>query len=123
MSTALTPGQRALLESELQVARQRLEHALNAQLGGDDRVAHAAALLADDPSDWREHAPERALDNARCDHLLTELHDIYDAQLRIGRPGYGQCLDCAATIPFDRLQRQPQALRCLDCQTAAEAAA
>jgi DnaK suppressor protein len=123
MTTALTPGQRALLETELQLARQRLEQALHAQLGGIDRVAHAAELLADEPSDWREHAPERALDNARCEHLLAELRDIQDAQLRIARPGYGHCIDCAASIPFDRLQRQPQALRCIHCQTAAEAAA
>lgn len=122
MTTTLTPGQRALLESELQLARQRLEQALNAQRGGVDRVAHAAELLADDPSDWREHAPERALDNARCEHLLIELRDIDDALLRVARPEYGHCVACAAAIPFDRLQRQPQALRCIDCQTAAEAA-
>lgn len=122
MSTALTPGQHALLESELQLARQRIEQALQAQLGGSDRVAHAAELLADDPSDWREHEPERELDQARGDHLLAELRDIDDALMRLKLPGYGRCIDCAAVIPFDRLQRQPQALRCVDCQSAVEAA-
>ncbi len=119
MSTDLTPGQHALLESELQLNRQRLQAALQAQRGGSDRLAHAAALLEDDPA---EHRPDRELDQARDDHLLVELQAIDDALRRLRTPGYGSCTDCGASIPFDRLQRQPQALRCVDCQTEAEAA-
>lgn len=122
MTTALTPGQHALLESELQLARQRVEAALQAQRDGSDRLAHAAALLADDPHDQREHEAEREIDQARDDHLLTELQAIDSALARLKTPGYGHCVDCAAVIPFDRLQHQPQALRCIECQTAAEAA-
>ena len=122
MTTALTPGQHALLESELKLARQRVEAALQAQRDGSDRLAHAAALLADDPHDQREHEAEREIDQARDDHLLIELQAIDNALLRLKTPGYGRCADCAAVIPFDRLQRQPQALRCIECQTAAEAA-
>ncbi len=122
MSTALTPGQHALLESELRLARQRLQDALQTQREGNDRVAHAATLLADDLQDRGEHEADRELDQARDGHLLTELQAVDDALVRLGTPGYGRCVDCAAVIPFDRLQRQPQALRCLDCQAAAEAA-
>ncbi|HEY1129594.1 MAG TPA: TraR/DksA family transcriptional regulator [Roseateles sp.] len=119
MSTALTPGQHALLENELRLARQRTQAALQAQRDGSDRLAHAAALLQDDP---QEHEAERELDQARSELLLAELQDIDDALMRLKTPGYGRCIDCGAVIPFDRLQRQPQALRCVDCQTAAEAA-
>ena len=122
MTTALTPGQHALLETELKLARQRIEAALLAQREGSDRLAHAAALLADDPHDVREHGAERELDQARDDHLLTALQALDDALMRLKTPGYGRCVDCAAPIPFDRLQRQPQALRCIDCQAVAEAA-
>lgn len=118
MSTALTPGQHALLESELQLARQRVQAALQAQRDGTDRLAHAATLLEDEP---REHEAERELDQARDSHLLGELQAIDDALLRLKTPGYGRCSDCGAAIPFDRLQRLPQALRCVDCQSAAEA--
>lgn len=121
MTTALTPGQHALLESELTLARQRVQAALQAQREGTSRVAHAAALLADDPHDQREHEADRALDQARDDHLLGELQALDDALTRLKTPDYGCCVDCAAVIPFDRLQRQPQALRCIACQTAAEA--
>lgn len=120
MTTALTPGQHALLESELNLARTRVQAALQAQREGASRVAHAAALLADDPHDQREHEADRELDQARDSHLLAELQALDDALMRLKTPGYGRCIDCAAVIPFDRLQRQPQALRCLDCQTSAE---
>ncbi len=120
MTTALTPGQHALLETELTLARQRAEAALQAQRGGSTRVAHAAALLQDDPHDQREHEADRELDQARDSHLLAELQAIDDALARLKTPGYGRCVDCDATIPFDRLQHQPQALRCIACQAAAE---
>lgn len=119
MTTALTPGQHALLESELRLARQRVQAALQAQRDGGDRLAHAATLLEDDP---QEHEPERELDQARDAHLLAELQDIDDALMRLKTPGYGRCVDCGAVIPFDRLQHLPQALRCVDCQSAAETA-
>lgn len=120
MTTALTPGQHALLESELTLARERVQAALQAQREGASRVAHAAALLDDDPHDRREHEAERELDQARDHQLLAELQQLDDALVRLKTPGYGRCVDCTAAIPFDRLQRQPQALRCLDCQTSAE---
>jgi len=122
MSTALTPGQHALLQTELQLARQRAQAALQAQREGSDRPTHAAALVSDDPRELREHEADRELDQIRDAHLLAELQAIDDALARLAQPGYGRCIDCAAAIPFDRLQRQPQALRCVDCQSAAEAA-
>lgn len=120
MTTALTPGQHALLESELNIARERVQAALQAQREGASRIAHAAALLADDPHDQREHEADRELDQIRDAHLLAELQQLDDALARLKTPSYGRCVDCAAAIPFDRLQHQPQALRCLACQTAAE---
>lgn len=121
MSPALTPGQHALLETELQLARQRAEAALQAQREGGDRLSHAAALVEDDPRELREHEADRELDQLRDAHLLAELQAIDDALARLKQPGYGCCIDCAAAIPFDRLQHQPQALRCVGCQAAAEA--
>jgi RNA polymerase-binding transcription factor DksA len=118
MSTALTPGQHALLATELNLARQRAEQALQAQRDGQGRLEHAAALLEDDP---QAHEAERELDQARSEQLLAQLAALDDALLRLQRPGYGHCTDCRATIPFDRLLHQPQALRCIGCQTRAEA--
>lgn len=123
MSTALTPGQHALLDSALRLQRQRVEQALQAQLQGTDRITHAQQLLADDARELPAHDDEREVDQARSEHLLAELRALDDALQRLRTPGYGRCVDCGAVIPFDRLQLQPQALRCTDCQTAQEAAA
>jgi len=120
MSTAFTPGQHARLETELQLARQRIEYALKAQLDGQDRVAHAMAVAADDPRELREHADDREVDLAMSDRLLVELGAIDDALMRIRMPGYGRCVDCGAEIPFDRMLSRPQALRCMGCQAASE---
>ncbi len=122
MSTSLTPGQHALLESELQLARRQAQAALQAQRDGGDRLDHAAALVAEDPRELREHEADRELDQIRDAHLVAELQAIDNALERLKQPGFGRCIDCAAAIPFDRLQRQPQALRCVPCQSAAEAA-
>lgn len=121
-TTGLTPAQHALLETELQLARRRIQQALDAQLEGGSRVSHAAQLLADDPHDTREHDAERELDFARTDQLEAQLREIDAALQRLQQPGYGRCQDCEATIPFDRLTHQPQALRCVECQTEFEAA-
>ncbi len=123
MSTALTPGQHALLDNALRLQRQRVEQALQAQLQGTDRITHAQQLLADDARELPAHEDEREVDQARSDQLLAELRALDDALQRLRTPGYGRCVDCGAVIPFDRLQLQPQALRCTDCQAAQEAAA
>ena len=123
MSTALTPGQHALLDNALRLQRQRVEQALQAQLQGTDRITHAQQLLADDARELPAHEDEREVDQARGDQLMAELRALDDALQRLRTPGYGRCVDCGAVIPFDRLQLQPQALRCTDCQTAQEAAA
>ena len=50
-----------------------------------------------------------------------ELREVEEALARIGRPGFGICVDCAAPIPWVRLLAEPQARRCLRCQQRTEA--
>ena len=52
----------------------------------------------------------------------ARLREIDAALQRLRQPGYGHCQDCDCAIPFDRLTHQPQALRCVECQTEFEAA-
>ena len=105
----------------MQLARRRLQQTLDTQLEGGSRVTHAAALLADDPHDAREHDAERELDFARTDQI--------EAQLRGSTPpaapaaaGLWPLPGLRLRHPFDRLTHQPQALRCVECQTEFEAA-
>ena len=48
---------------------------------------------------------------------VEELKDIELALLRIKSATYGQCTDCGEDIGTDRLEANPAARRCFDCQT------
>jgi DnaK suppressor protein len=45
---------------------------------------------------------------------------VNEALARLHGTGYGLCSDCDAEIPFDRLQLNPQAARCVACQASFE---
>jgi len=119
-TTGLTVGQHALIETELRLQREHLWQALNSQLEGQGRVAHAQALLEQDPHETREHEADREIDQGRGEQLIEELRVVDAALARLARPDFGHCSDCGDAIPFDRLVKQPQALRCLACQAGAE---
>ena len=50
-----------------------------------------------------------------------ELAALEGALARIDAEGYGYCADCGAEIDLERLNVQPQALRCLHCESVHEA--
>lgn len=54
---------------------------------------------------------------ASIDRDLAELREVDAALLRMARGGYGQCLDCDDSIDPERLQINPAASRCRDCQS------
>ena len=53
---------------------------------------------------------------ASIDRDLDELRRVDAALLRIARGDYGDCEDCGGEIDVERLQAQPAASRCEDCQ-------
>jgi len=114
MSSSLTPAQRALLEAELVQRHHALQ--AHAEAEGASRVEQAAELLSADPDAPREHEGDREVALERADRLLVEERELGDALLRLRAGEYGDCSDCGATIPFDRLKAQPSALRCVACQ-------
>lgn len=74
------------------------------QLAGD---ASYAALL-------------RELDEAEIGRDLKELRAVGAALRRIREGSYGFCVDCERPIDFERLQAQPAAARCMECQRSYE---
>lgn len=54
---------------------------------------------------------------------LKELRDIQVARRRLADGTYGTCIECGAPIPPARLEANPTALRCINCQTGSETAA
>ncbi len=120
MNSSLTPAQRAQLESELMLMHRELRRQAPPDAGG--RVAQAAELLSDDPDAPREHEGDREVALERADRLMVEERELGEALLRLRAGTYGECVDCGAAIPFERLKAQPAALRCVACQQRREAA-
>jgi DnaK suppressor protein len=118
----LTPGQHALLEVDLQLRQQQLSRRLDEHLGGLSRAEHARELLQQDAHDAPQREGDREMDMALSDLETLELAAVGQALARLQDGRYGTCSDCDADIPFDRLKAEPWALRCLTCETAAEAA-
>jgi len=52
---------------------------------------------------------------------MQELDQVSSALQRLQDPDFGFCKQCGVQIPFDRLKIEPQALRCVACESAAEA--
>lgn len=97
------------LSQEIAAVRQRSEEPAQGEVGDakDAAASEAQAVVAD----------------AEIERDLAELHEIRLAQRRIADGTYGSCIDCGGDIDPRRRLAQPQTLRCLECQVAAERAA
>jgi DnaK suppressor protein len=116
----LTAGQLALLESALDQRLRQLDRRVTEHHQGASRAEHAHEVLEQDGDDAPQRGAEREIDFAISDLEARELDAVGAALARIARGQYGSCADCAETIPFDRLKAEPWALRCVECETAAE---
>ena len=122
MSTHLTAGQRALIESALRLRQHELDRRLAAQQGGQSRAEHAREVLLQDGDDATQRDVDREVDLALNDLEMAELGLVSRALRRIHDPDFGLCHDCRAPIPFDRLKLEPHAWRCTRCESAREKA-
>lgn len=121
MSTHLTPGQRALLKAALQGRQSELDRRLAAQRHGASRTDHARDVLLQDGDDAPQRDSDREVELAWSDQEVIELGAVSRALKMIDDdPHYGVCTDCGAEIPFDRLKVEPQALRCVPCESKRE---
>lgn len=56
------------------------------------------------------------LDQAELSRDVMELRALEAAHKRLADGSYGICVDCGAGIGFERLQAEPAAERCVECQ-------
>jgi DnaK suppressor protein len=122
VSSHLTPGQHALLESALTSRLQELDRRIAEHQGGLSRAEHAREVLKQDSDDISHREADRELDMARSDRDLDELGAVSAALRRMQDGSYGSCTDCGVDIPFDRLKIEPEAPRCVACETKIERA-
>jgi DnaK suppressor protein len=120
MASHLTAGQQALLEAELQERRRKLEEQLATHLHGQSPADHAREVLLQDGDDAPQRLPERDIAAALTEHERLALLQARAALDRMSRGTYGSCRDCGADIPFDRLKVEPDAERCVACESRRE---
>jgi DnaK suppressor protein len=101
-----------------EVQREVLERLLHGQLAAL-RLSNIATP-EQDPHDLPQRAGDFEVEAGVSD-LDTQLRaGLLGALQRLQNPGYGRCVDCNAEIPFARLVAEPQAERCMACETALE---
>jgi RNA polymerase-binding transcription factor DksA len=123
MKKALTTSQRAQLEGLLVAQQRDLERRLAADLGAQGRAERAREDLLEGSGsgdDTAERESEREVDLVQAGLERAELAAVTGALRRLREPGFGHCVDCGVAIPFERLQVEPWALRCVPCQAAQE---
>ncbi len=86
---------------------------------GADKTKEKGPLDADSEEQVVELENNEVLDG--LDEISrSELVDIRAALDRIADGSYGKCADCNETIPINRLEALPNALRCIQCEEKAE---
>ncbi len=63
---------------------------------------------------------ETGLEIAGVERDAAELNAVLEALARIDAREYGLCADCGAPIAYERLLAQPQATRCVRCESERE---
>jgi DnaK suppressor protein len=102
----LIEARRTALQAETHADADKARGESYAELSGgvaDEGDQAVADLLAD-------------IDNAELSRDLTELRALEAALERIAEGSYGRCIDCGLEVGFARLEVEPAALRCIDCQ-------
>jgi DnaK suppressor protein len=115
MSNHLTAGQRAALQARLELRRNELDRRIAQRQEGLSRAEHASEVLKQDADDAPQRDADREIDLALTDQDMAELGAVSRALRRVHDADFGLCIDCGSPIPFDRLQVEPQTLRCVDC--------
>lgn len=126
-TSALTDTQREQLRILLEQRKEQLLQALDAIQRDTLAVASDASRGdAEGPGSPRDQANSMAAGMVRDaeaarDH--AELVAVRAALERMADGSYGECMDCGQGVGAARLLAQPSALRCIACQSKAEARA
>jgi len=109
---ALTAAQRETLRARLaergRLLRGEIDQGLHAATSAAARAGRPDGPVAD---------LESGIAVAEIERDAAELNAVLAALARIEEGSYGQCTDCGGPIAFERLLAQPQAPRCIRCET------
>ena len=116
---ALKEQQMAALRASM-IARSRvLEGEIAAKLRESTEDGEMLGRVGDNADlAWVES--ESSLDLTEAQRDIEEWRGLRDALRRMEQGSYGTCADCGADIAAGRLESQPLALRCVECQRQSE---
>jgi RNA polymerase-binding transcription factor DksA len=118
----ISPLQRSTLVDMLQQRQTSLKQQSGTKLENLTQAQHAYEAQQQDPHDASQRLGEEEVEAAVADIDSREFNAVSQALQRIHGADYGQCVDCHAAIAFERLELEPQALRCAVCQSLYELA-
>ena len=117
MSAHLTLAQRHDLARALRHKLQQIQDQQVQHQEGQTRIERAQDQYELDWDDAAQHAPEVAVDRTLFDIEVKEADAMTRALAQVMHDSYGLCTDCQTEIPFERLKVEPQAVRCVACET------
>lgn len=120
----LSPSQLAEAHTALRSLREALIRGAAEHRDGLSRIEAARTELErlreeDDAQSDEQRGFEQMLSSREQEELLA----VDAAQARLTEGRYGLCVACEAPIPWARLQAQPEAARCIGCQSTLESEA
>ena len=120
MTTLTTPQTHALRDQLLARKEQLLQELDAVQVAHRERMKSADSAPQDAYATQANQVAQSAVRDAEARRDHDELVAVRAALERIADGSYGECLDCGQGVGLARLQAQPQALRCVGCQSKAE---
>jgi RNA polymerase-binding transcription factor DksA len=126
MKPRFSDGFLAALQRKMESRRRELielergvEHTALVDLSQEttDEISHVRLH----PADLGTTEFDQDVDLSLAESEIHEIQDIEDALSRIARGEYGICQECAAEIPFSRLEVVPYARYCAACENRMEA--
>jgi RNA polymerase-binding protein DksA len=115
--TTLNPNQTTAMKSRLRERAAQLRGEIQRTLERSSDETHVQ--IAEQARDTEDDSFSNLivdLNLAEVDRDASELRRIDTALARLSEGSYGQCEDCGQRIPEARLQAEPTALRCVQCQ-------
>ena len=107
-----------LTGAQKEALRARLAERSRVLRGEIDRGLHESSAVGDPGRPDEAVADlESGIALAEVERDAEELNAVLEALSRIEHGGYGLCEECGAPIAFERLLAQPQAPRCIRCET------
>ena len=113
----LTKQQVGRLKNALLERQQMLTNEIRAKRQQAANDAAEDTMGVADSGDESVLRMQADLDLQEAGRDLEELQQIDTALRRMDEGTYGECSSCGTDIELARLQAQPTALRCLDCQS------